>query len=221
MVRCKRFDSREEWLKGRKTIGGSDIAAVLGESPWMSNVDLWRLKTGRAEPKDLSRNELVVYGQKAEELLRDLFALDFPQYTVGYFPENMWTNDQMPYAHASLDSWLIDQDDRFGVLEIKTVTIQRSGQWKEWDNRMPQHYYLQLLWEMAVTEAEFGILLAQLKSVRDDDVLKVTKHYFVERAEVEDDILEVMRAGAEFWEYVKNDIDPPLSLPDPFERKEF
>lgn len=216
MVSVERFDSREAWLRGRKTIGGSDIAAVMGESPWISNIDLWRLKTGRAEHKELEDNELVIYGQKAEELLRDLFALDYPKYSVAYFPENMWKNSEMPFAHASLDGWLKDENDRLGVLEIKTATIQSGRQRKLWDGRIPQHYYLQLLWEMAVTEARFAVLLAQLKYERDGDLLKVTRHYFLERQQVEADIETVKQKGAEFWSYVKNDREPPAVLPDPF-----
>lgn len=218
MVTIDRFDSHEDWLSGRlNTIGSSDIAAVMGESPWMSNIDLWKLKTGRTEHKEIENNDLVIYGQKAEELLRDLFALDFPQFEVSYFPENMWKNSEMPFAHASLDSWLKDQNDRLGVLEIKTATIQGGRQRKQWeDGKIPQHYYLQLLWEMAVTEAQFGVLLAQLKYERDGDVLKVTRHYFVERDQVEKDIGAVTAAGAEFWTYVTTDTEPPARLPDIF-----
>lgn len=217
MVKVDRFDSREAWLKGRKTIGGSDIAAVMGESPWMSNIDLWKLKTGRAEHKEIEDNDLVIYGQKAEELLRDLFALDFPQFEVSYFPENMWKNSGMPFAHSSLDGWIHDERNRLGVLEIKTATIQGGRQRKQWeDGKIPQHYYLQLLWEMAVTEAQFGVLLAQLKYERDGDVLKVTRHYFVERDQVEQDIEAVKQAGAEFWTYVTTDTEPPARLPEIF-----
>ena len=218
MVTVDRFDSHEDWLSGRlNTIGSSDIAAIMGESPWMSNIDLWKLKTGREERNEIQDNELVIYGQKAEELLRDLFALDFPEYKVSYFPENMWKNSEMPYAHSSLDGWMKDEYDRLGVLEIKTATIQSGRQRKQWeDGRIPMHYFLQVLWEMAVTDAEFAVLLAQLKYERDGDLLKVTRHYFVERKEVLADIAAVKDAGKEFWRYVEMDTQPGLVLPDLF-----
>ena len=185
----------------------------------MGNVDLWRVKTGRDEPKELEDNDLVIYGQKAEEYLRDLFALDFPEYIVSYFPENLWRNTEMPYAHASLDGWLQGGPlkDTLGVLEIKTATMQSSRQRKQWeDGSIPQHYYYQLLWEMAVTEAEFAVLLAQLKYERDGDLLKVTRHYRVERQQVEEDIETLKKAGKEFWGYVTSGTEPPARLPDPF-----
>ena len=198
MVRMKILKNRDEWLSERK-LGGSDAAAIMGESPWMSNVDLWKL---------------VLYGQKAEEHLRELFALDFPDLKVFYEPNNLWTNDNLKGFSVSLDGWLEDQSSRFGVLEIKTVKMQSGTQRRQWEDGMvPQHYFLQLLWEMGVTEAEFAILLAQMTYEKDGDILKVTKHFRVERKDVEDDIEEVKRKGAEFWRYVEEDREPPLILP--------
>ena len=214
-ARMETFGSREEWLKARTSaIGGSEVAAVMGESPWMSNIDLWKIKTGRIQPKEMSDNDLVIYGQKAEEHLRELFALDFPDLMIFYKPDNMWKNSQMPYAHASLDGWIRDASDRLGVLEIKTVRMQGGAQRRQWEDGMvPQHYFLQVLWEMAVTEAQFAVLLAQMTYQKDGDVLKVTKHFRVDRKNVEDDIEELKRKGSEFWRYVVEDKEPPLILP--------
>ena len=51
---------RTEWLQERKKgIGGSDAAAILGLNPYMSNVDLWEIKTGRKEQEDISEKEIV------------------------------------------------------------------------------------------------------------------------------------------------------------------
>lgn len=44
---------RAAWLEERRTgIGGSDVAAVLGCSPWGTPLTVWLDKTGRAGPKD-------------------------------------------------------------------------------------------------------------------------------------------------------------------------
>ena len=40
-VEMKTFETREEWLKARTLIGGSDAACILGKNPWKSNVELW------------------------------------------------------------------------------------------------------------------------------------------------------------------------------------
>ena len=60
-------DNRTAWLKARrKGIGGSDAASVLGISPWKSNVQLWKEKTGIAEPEDISDKEAVRFGKESE-----------------------------------------------------------------------------------------------------------------------------------------------------------
>ena len=207
------LSSREEWLKARAgSIGGSDAAAVLGLSPHMTNVELWEIKTGRREPKDLSDVPVVAYGTKAEEYLRNLFRLDFPEYTVMYEPNNFVTNGAYPGCHVSLDGRLYDQAGRLGVLEIKTAKIQSAAQKKKWDDGIPQHYYIQLLHEMLITGAEFAVLCAQIKWTRDGDVLKVTRHYKLERKDVEPDMQILTDAETKFVKCIKHDTPPDLIL---------
>ena len=54
----------------------------------------------------------------------------------------------------------------------------------------------------------------QLKTVFDGVPYLQTKHYFIERADVEADINYLMNAGQEFWCYVKSGKKPPLMLPE-------
>ena len=48
----------------------------------------------------------------------------------------------------------------------------------------------------------------------DGDVLLVTKHYRIERADVEDDIQMLIEAEQKFVEYLVRDERPPLILPN-------
>ncbi len=180
----------------------------------MDNVTLWELKTGRREAEDISDKPYIQYGQQAEMHLRGLFRLDHPQFKVDFVDNNSWTNPRYPWAQASLDGWLTDQNGRRGVLEIKTTEILRSMQKEQWNKRIPMNYYCQVLFYMAVVEADFAVLKAQLKTVFDDEVYLQTKHYPIERADVQDDIDYLMTNGEKFWEYVKNDQRPPLVLPE-------
>ena len=71
MVTKKLFNSREEWLQGRKNhIGGSDAAACVGLNPYKDNVQLWEEKVGLVLPEDISDKDYVQYGTEAEEYLR-------------------------------------------------------------------------------------------------------------------------------------------------------
>lgn len=215
MIEKHILSSREDWLENRnKGIGGSEISAVVGCNPYMDNVTLWEIKTGRRKTDDISDKSYVQYGTRAEEHLRALFALDFPQYKVMYEENNSFTNDQYPFAQASLDGWLVDDKGRSGILEIKTTEILRSGQREKWKDRIPMNYYCQVCFYMEVMEADFAVLKAQLKTDFDGDVRLETKHYHIERSEVQEDIDYLMRKGAEFWEYVKSDTRTPLILPE-------
>lgn len=215
MIRRQILNSREEWLQNRqKGIGGSEISAVIGRNPYMDNVTLWEIKAGRRKADDISDKSYVQYGTQAEEHLRELFALDFPHYQVFYEENNSFTNDRYPFAQASLDGWLVDDKGRTGILEIKTTEILRSIQKEKWKDRIPDNYYCQVCFYMAVMEADFAVLKAQFKTDFDGDVRLETRHYHIGRSEAQEDIDYLMQKGAEFWEYVKSDTRPPLVLPE-------
>lgn len=213
-VTMKVLSSRDEWLENRKnSIGGSEISAVLGLNPYMTNVKLWQIKTGQVVPEDISEKPYVLYGNQAEDHLRRLFQLDFPQFKVEYIENNSFTNSKYPWAKASLDAWLTDEDGRKGILEIKTSEVLSSQHKEKWNKQVPQNYYCQCLLYMAVYEADFCCLKAQLKTVFDGVPYLQTKHFFIERTSVQEDIDYLMEQGAEFWEYVKQGVKPPLVLP--------
>ena len=214
MVTMKTLASHEEWLASRKKIGGSDAACILGLNPYKSNIELFDIKTGRAEQEDISDKPYVKYGTEAEEHLRELFKLDFPQYQVDYVENNMLTNDKYPFAHASLDGWITDENGRKGVWECKTTEIINPSQKAKWDNAIPDNYYIQVLHYLMVTEFDFAILKAQLKYRHNDEIWLITKHYHIERSEVEEDIQYLAEKEKEFWGYIERNERPPLILPD-------
>lgn len=214
-VTMKRLKNREAWLEHRRNfIGGSDAAAIVGASKFMSNVDLWEIKTGRKEQKDISELPFVAYGTKAEEYIRELFKLDYPDYKVEYEENNSWYNDLFPWAAVSLDGWLTDREGRRGVWECKTTNILRAGQKNEWDDQIPQGYYIQLLHELMVTGFDFAILTAQLRYSDGDNMVKVTKNYRVERADVLPDIDFLINAERRFFDSIEQDKRPALQLPE-------
>lgn len=217
MLIPKLFNSRDEWLEGRGvTIGGSDASSIVGMNPYKTNIELWEEKTGRKKPADISDKPYVKYGIEAEALLRELFKLDFPQYKVMYEENNMFNNPKYPLAHYSADGWLIDEDGRMGLLEIKTTNILQSQQKEKWNQRIPDNYYIQLLHGLMVTEASFAILKAQLKSEFNGEIYLQTKHYYIDALDpaIQADIEYLKHAEMAFFENLKEDIKPALLLPE-------
>ncbi len=213
--------NRTEWLKFRNAgIGASEAASVLGLSPWKSNVDLWREKTGRKEPDDISNKDCVVYGHAAEQYIRELFALDYPQYEVSYGGAfDMVFNPDHPFIFATLDGRLREKETgRRGILEIKTTNIVRSMQKEKWWGPdgpcIPDQYYSQVCHQLLATGWDFAVLHAQLKYQYGDEIRSERRSYFIERGEVIDDIKYLEEKEVEFWtHYVLKDREPPLILP--------
>lgn len=208
------YDSFDEWLKNRNGIGGSDASSVLGLNPYKSNVDLWMEKTKKIVPVDISDKPYVKYGHDAEPLLRELFSLDFPEYTVEYYENNMIINESFPWMHASLDGELIDQNGRRGILEIKTTNILQSMQKEKWKDQIPDNYYIQVLHYLIVTGYDFAVLKAQLKTEWKNEIRIQTRHYFIEREDVLDDIQILKHQESRFWTNVLRRRKPDLILPE-------
>ena len=210
-----KINSREEWLKARQSqgIGGSEAGAILGLNKFMTNVDLWELKTGRKAAPDLSDNEAVQFGKFAEPLLRELFKQDYPQYIVDYHEFDLYVNDTYPFIFATLDGEITTADGKRGILEIKTTTIQNKLQWDDWDNKIPESYYVQILHQLAATGWDFAILKAYIRYYVDGEVRVTIRHYRINREDVEADIEYLIQQESIFWQQVQNDEQPPLKLP--------
>lgn len=212
--------NNDEWLKLRKSgIGASECSCIVGASPYMSNLDLWRIKTGRKQAENISNNAYVAYGHAAEGPIRELFALDYPEYTVSYGGAfDMVHNPKYPWIFATLDGRLVEKGTgRKGILEIKTTEIVRSMQrekwWSDGEPCIPQNYYCQVCWQLLATGWDFVILHAQLKYRYGNDVRTERRSYSIERDEVLDDLDYLQDEAIKFWKYVQEDREPPLVLP--------
>ena len=88
----------------------------------------------------------------------------------------------------------------------------QKEKWK--GDHIPDNYYIQVLHYLMVTEFDFAVLKAQLKTVFDGVPYLQTKHYFIERAEVEEDIQFLASAEKKFWKAVETGQRPALLLPE-------
>lgn len=209
--------NKEEWLEERKKgIGGSDAAVIVGKNPYKTTIDLWEEKLGIKEAEDISDKPYVQYGTNAEEYLRELFKLDFPKYQVAHEEYSIIRHPEYPFLFASLDGQLVNKETgELGILEIKTSEILKSMQKEKWKDGIPDNYYCQVLHYLYVTGYSFAILKAQLKYNYDGDIKLETRHYYIDRKDVEDDIKYLSEKEIEFWNnFVIPKKQPPLLLPE-------
>lgn len=204
--------SREEWLSMREAqgIGGSEAAAVVGLSPYMTTTELWKLKTGQAKPKDISSDFFVSRGVKYEPVIRNAFKELHKEYIVEYHPFDMLYQEDTPYIFATLDGEIIEREtNRRGILEIKTSEPSGKAGWDNWREKVPMHYYTQLLHQMLATGYDFAILVAALFT--KDESITIRKYEF-ERSDCEDDLAWLLDKEKTFWRSVQAKTLPPMTI---------
>lgn len=209
----KTFPDRSSWLAGRQLlngIGGSEAAAVCGVSKWQTPVELWEEKTKRRQPKDLSGVDYVELGVKTEGPMRDLFAAMHPEYKVDWHPFDILYQDERPWLFATLDGELTDlaTGDR-GILEIKKFEVSGKADWQQWDNRVPEGYFCQVLHQMLATGWDFAWLFALLIQRNGNCSLRP---YYFPREEYGDDLKWLLGKEESFVGYVKRGRVPPTPL---------
>ena len=212
---CHKYKSRDEWHANRiQGIGGSDASTLVGRNPWKDNNTLWKEKKGTVIPEDISDKPYVKYGTEAEKHLRELFALDFPEYDIQYMDNVLLQSISEPWMLYSPDGLIYERTTGLkGILEIKTTNILQSMQKEKWKGSLPMNYYIQGLHGLNVTGFDFVVLKAQLKTVYKNDIRIETKHYFFTREEKAADLKWLLSQEKEQWnKYYLGNIEPPTIL---------
>lgn len=138
-----REEATDVTLNRDRGIGGSDIPAVMGISPFVTRMDLLKYKLGIAE-NEFKGNEFTEYGNELEPKIRDYINSLGYDFQPDYIEESHEPLDR--YYHA--DGF---DDETETVLEIKTTGEVHSllGYKK---------YLVQLLYGMKLFGVEEGIL---------------------------------------------------------------
>lgn len=201
-------DTREEWLSARDGhLGASEASAILGYG-FISKIDLWKIKTGRAKPKDLSENEAVAYGNRAEEPLRQLFMAKHPELSLAYRPYDFVYQSERPWLRATLDGELIDEDGDRGIFENKTATLMSKADRQKWNNRVPDGYLCQVAHQFLATGFRFAYLQAELIGKTES----VIREYLFLREDMENNMAYLLSEEEKFWRCVETDTLPAMPL---------
>lgn len=160
-VRVSPTDDRSQWLAARRTgLGGSDLAAVLGLSPWRTPMDVWLEKTGRSEGQDES--EAMLWGS----LLEDVVAREYARRNsvrvervnriirhgsrpfLGNIDRAVTVEGRRPVVGEEF------RTDR--ILECKTSNAFAARDWgAPGTQEIPVHYAIQCLHYLALTGTRF------------------------------------------------------------------
>ena len=142
----------EEWHNLRNedaAIGGSDIGAIAGLSPWESAITKWAKKTGQISD-NLEPNMSMRLGNKLETPILEIFAEEHPDYEI--FTTGTWAHKEFSWQRANPDALYRKPDGTWGIIEVKFS----RDYWSE----VPQHYRAQVLWYMNVFAIQEAVLVA-------------------------------------------------------------
>ena len=152
------MSARLEWLAQRQQgIGGSDVAAILGLSPWSTPLDVYLSKTEPAEDRDLG--EPAYWGNVLESVVADEYSRREKRPVIEV--ATTLHAPSMPWVLANIDravghfarvegGRLVGAD---GILECKTASAFKAADWGRDgdDNEVPVHYAAQCMHYLAVT----------------------------------------------------------------------
>ncbi len=198
----------EKWLAARREgIGASEIAAVLGLSPWESPFSLYHRKANGWEMSDAEHLEA---GRRAEGMIADWFAdRADPNENLAVLPAGLYAHPERPWQLATPDrlvSLACDcppvthcqrciWPDPVAVLECKHP-YSWDGFGDDGTDDVPVYYRAQVLWQLDVLGVEKGYLAAyaqhqlRIYTIRRDEkdleVMREAGRRFMRRLEVGD-----------------------------------
>jgi putative phage-type endonuclease len=189
-----------------KYIGGSDIGAILGLSPFKNPLAVWMEKTGK-EVKPVDSLPLR-FGSFAEEFVANEYAK-----ATGFalrHDESIYIHPDHSYMSAHIDRFVhTDGLDQAAtkILECKTANPFSRGQWGEvGSDQVPMSYLCQCVWYMAITGIE-KTDLAVLFGNTDFRIYSIARDRELENL--------VLEKAQHFWhEHVLKDIPPPFQTPE-------
>lgn len=178
-----------------KYLGGSDVAGILGISPWRTPLEVYLDKVQpRIKPVDPSKQKVFTRGQRMEPYVIDLLSEETGLEII--HRGNRYIHRDYGFIAAEIDAEAATGEN----IEIKTVSPFKAKEWGEVQtDAIPVHYTAQAMHGLMVTGKKvcvFGVLIG------GDDF----RIYRVERDE--ETIQAILEREVAFWDRVKN-LDPP------------
>lgn len=161
LVRLPRHEpGSPEWHAQRAlAVGGSEIAAVLGCSPWESRFSLWHKKRGLVDP-NIADAEVLYWGRAHEPAIAARFAAEHPEWKVRR--TGTFTPSGQSFQLVSPDRDVQIERGLHRPLEIKT-SRDDVGWGEPGTDEVPVYYRTQGIWQAGCLGADlcyFAVLIA-------------------------------------------------------------
>ena len=195
--------TEEDWLGYRRQgIGGSDVAAIMGVSPFATLRDLYNDKCGIQDMMQEEENWVAKeVGHRLEELVAKIFAFK-TGYKV-YAVRKLFRHPLHSFMQANVDYFVELPDGSTAILECKTTNYNCKDKWN--DGVVPINYEWQCRHYMAVMNLSCAYIACLYGNNENEFVYRR-----IERDEaIEQDMIEMEE---HFWnEYVLGRVEPPYT----------
>lgn len=138
-----------EWLQWRKGgIGSSDIAAIMGVSPWGTALTVYDEKAG------ISDGKKQTFAMKKGHDYEDEARKKFCDSTGLEFIPKCFQHDQYEFMRASIDGYNAEKNI---ILEIKVPG--KKDMKMAIEGRIPEYYNIQMQWQMLVANCDLSFFM--------------------------------------------------------------
>lgn len=195
-------EDEKEWLAVRtKGIGGSDIGAICGVSPFSSARQIYFNKTGQYEDAlkpGAASMERMHFGHLLEPIVADEYARRTGKKLLEI--DATFAHKDFPWMRANVDRLIVDDEGKpYGILECKTTSEYNNEEWENGDILMS--YIYQLNWYLHILDLKQGAFACLVGG---------NKFYYYEVCR-NDELIEqtLLPAAKSFW------FDNVLALKEP------
>jgi putative phage-type endonuclease len=186
----------EELLARRRSLGASEVAAVVGLNPWRSAHDVWCVKRGLLDEEPTTASRV---GTLIEPVIKQLYIEDTSA-TVEY--RGTIRHPSIPWATATPDGHVVGLPR---LLEIKCVGWRSATHWTTEDDGIPDYYRTQVEWQMEVCGAD-ECDVAALIGGTDFRVYRIRRDPSLAAA--------LLESCAKFWALVESGTPPTADHSD-------
>jgi putative phage-type endonuclease len=182
-------------------IGGSDIAVILGKSPYKKIEELWEEKKGLNSPF-ISKAMLKRFeeGKYYEKYIIDYCIeeknLNYPLRSLSFYCIDH------PELRGNLDAVGMNKYNKIVGIEAKTALLKNK---KNWINGIPEYYKLQCFWYAYFLNIE--IFYVPVFFLENGEVKE--KNIFEFNINEVDNQHEIIEKALDFWDHVINKDHPP------------
>lgn len=203
--------NRGKWLAARRSgLGASEVAAVLGLSPWSTPYKVWAEKVATVPPVEKS-TEPIEWGHAAESMIARRVGVRHPELGRVEPSPGLLAHDEVPIVLATLDRLLVPRRSPRGSAPTAPLEIKNIGlpMWRHaWvDGFPPVYYVIQVQVQLAVTGLPYGYLAVLVGGQMMPEPILIERDDAV--------IAALLVYAAEWWErHVIGGERPALTLAD-------